>query len=86
MHTIYLIIMAVLLFIIFLMIIKMIKGPSIYDRMNGLSVIGANVVILLILYGFLDGRPEMFIDIAIAYGILGFVTNVIVAKYLGGKK
>lgn len=86
MHTIYLIIMAVLLFIIFLMVIKMIKGPSIYDRMNGLSVIGANVVILLILYGFLDGRPEMFIDIAIAYGILGFVTNIIVAKYLGGKK
>ncbi|MCU6763131.1 putative monovalent cation/H+ antiporter subunit F [uncultured Roseburia sp.] len=86
MHTIYLIIMAVLLFIIFLMVIKMIKGPSIYDRMNGLSVIGANVVILLVLYGFLDGRPEMFIDIAIAYGILGFVTNIIVAKYLGGKK
>ncbi len=85
MHVVYLIVLAVLLVIIFLMILKMIKGPSIYDRMNGLSVIGANVVILLVIYGFLDGRPEMFIDIAIAYGILGFVTNIIVAKYLGGE-
>ncbi len=86
MHTIYLIIIAALLFFIFLMVIKMIKGPTIYDRMNGLSVISANVLILILVYGFIDGRPEMFIDIAIAYAILGFVTNIIVAKYLGGKK
>lgn len=86
MHTVYLIIIAALLFFIFLMVIKMIKGPTIYDRMNGLSVISADVLILILVYGFIDGRPEMFIDIAIAYSILGFVTNIIVAKYLGGKK
>lgn len=86
MHTIYVILIAALLIFIFLMVIKMIKGPTIYDRMNGLSVISANVLILILVYGFIDGRPEMFIDIAIAYSILGFVTNIIVAKYLGGKK
>lgn len=77
---------AVLLLCLGLMINKMIRGKSMYDRMNGLSVIGAHVIILIMLFGFLDGRPEMYIDIAIAYGILGFVTNVIVAKYLGGTK
>ena len=86
MHFVFLIIIAVLLLLIFFMILKMIRRSSIYDRMNGLSVIGAYVVILLVVFGFLDGRPEMFIDIAIAYGILGFVTNIIAAKYLGGKK
>lgn len=86
MHTIYLILIAALLLFTFLMVIKMIKGPTVYDRMNGLSVISANVLILILVYGFMDGRPEMFIDIAIAYSILGFVTNIIVAKYLGGKK
>lgn len=86
MHTIYLILLAALLIFIGIMIIRVIRGPSVYDRMNGLSVIGADVVIILVLFGFLDGRPEMFIDIAIAYGILGFVTNLIISKYLGGKK
>lgn len=86
MHTIYLILLAALLIFVGIMIIRVIRGPSVYDRMNGLSVIGADVVIILVLFGFLDGRPEMFIDIAIAYGILGFVTNLIISKYLGGKK
>jgi multicomponent Na+:H+ antiporter subunit F len=68
------------------MIIRVVKGKTIYDRMNGLSVMGADVVILLLVFGFLDGRPQMYVDIAIAYGILGFVTNIIVAKYLGGEE
>ena len=86
MHTLYLIILAVQLIFILLMIVKMIKGPSVFDRMNGLSVISANVLIMILVYGFLDGRPEMFIDIAIAYSILGCVTNIVVAKYVGRKK
>ena len=75
----------IMAFVVF-MIVKMIKGPSVFDRMNGLSVISANVLIMILVYGFLDGRPEMFIDIAIAYSILGFVTNIVVAKYVGRKK
>ncbi|SDB23497.1 monovalent cation/H+ antiporter complex subunit F [Eubacterium oxidoreducens] len=86
MRIVFLIFVAVLLFVIFMMIVKMIKDKNMYDRMNGLSVIGADVLILIILFGFLDGRIEMYIDIAIAYGILGMVTNILVAKYLGGKK
>ncbi|MCR5665512.1 MAG: pH regulation protein F [Eubacterium sp.] len=86
MRVVFLIFVAVLLFVIFMMIVKMIKDKNMYDRMNGLSVIGADVLILIIIFGFLDGRVEMYIDIAIAYGILGMVTNILVAKYLGGKK
>lgn len=86
MRAVLIFIVAVLLVCIILMIFKIIKGKSIYDRMNGLSVMGAHVMIVLVIFGFLDGRPEMYIDIAIAYAILGFVTNIIVAKYLGRKR
>lgn len=82
MRVIYLIIVAALLFFIFLMIIKMIREKAIYDKMNGLSVINANVVILILVFGFLDGRPDMYIDIAIAYAILGFVGNIVIARYV----
>ncbi len=86
MQIIYRIIIAVLLVLVLLMTIKIIKARTTYDRMNGLAVISTYVLILVIVYGFLDGRPEMYIDIAIAYAILGFVTNIVVAKYLGTRK
>ena len=41
---------------------------------------------MLVLFGYLDGRPDMYVDIAISYAILGFISSVIIAKYLGGKK
>ena len=62
-----------------------IPGTTIYDRMNGLGVIGADTILLLVLFGYMDGRPDMYVDIAISYAILGFICSVVVAKYLGGK-
>lgn len=82
MRIVYLIVIAACLFFIFLMLIKMFREKAIYDKMNGLSVINTNVVILILVFGFLDGRPEMYIDIAIAYGILGFVGNIVISRYV----
>lgn len=72
----------VLLIIIAIMLFRIIKGPSSFDRLNGLGVINANVVILIVLFGFIDERPDMYIDVAIAYAILGFLGNIILGKYL----
>ena len=54
--------------------------------MNGVGVIGADIILLIVLFGYIDGRAEMYVDIAISYAILGFVGFVVIAKYLGGKK
>ena len=37
------------------------------------------------LIGFIDGRRDMYVDIAISYAVLGFISSVIVAKILGSK-
>ena len=66
------------------MLLRVFQGPTIYDRMNGLGVIGADTILLLVLFGYLDQRPDMYVDIAISYAILGFICSVIVAKYMGG--
>ena len=68
------------------MLPRVFKGPTVYDRLNGLGVIGADTILMLVLFGYLDGRPDMYVDIAISYAILGFISSVIIAKYLGGKK
>ena len=85
MNAIWVVIMVAVVVIIGLMLQRVLQGPTIYDRMNGLGVIGADTILLLVLFGYIDGRPDMYVDIAISYAILGFICSVIVAKYMGGK-
>ena len=85
METLWGIFMVAVVVIIGLMLFRVFQGPTIYDRMNGLGVIGADTILLLVLFGYMDGRPDMYVDIAISYAILGFICSVIVAKYMGGK-
>lgn len=85
MNAIWIILMLAIVVIIGLMLQRVFQGPTVYDRMNGLGVIGADTILLLVLFGYIDGRPDMYVDIAISYAILGFVGSVIIAKYLGGK-
>lgn len=86
MKIILIAIMAVLVLIVGLMLQRVLKGPSVLDRMNGVGVIGADIILLIVLFGYIDGRADMYVDIAISYAILGFVGFVVIAKYLGGKK
>lgn len=69
-----------------MMLYHVFRGPSVYDRLNGLNIIGVDTILLLVLFGYLDGRPDMFVDISIAYAILGFISLVVLAKFLGGKE
>ncbi len=86
MKIIFIIVMFGIVLIIGTMLERLFHGPTIYDRMNGLGVIGADTILLLVLFGYVDGRPDMYVDIAISYAMMGFIGSVIVAKYLGGKK
>lgn len=85
MHYMIIAIMMAVIAVIGMMLQRVFQGPTVYDRMNGLGVTGTYTILLIILFGYLDGRPEMYVDIALSYAILGFVGSVIIAKYLGGK-
>ena len=80
------IVMLVLLFVIALMLQRLFNGPTIFDRMNALGVIGADTICLIVVFGFIDKRPDMYVDIAISYALLGFLGSLIVAKFIGGNK
>ena len=85
MHYMIIAIMMAVIAVIGMMLQRVFQGTTVYDRMNGLGVTGTDTILLIILFGYLDGRPEMYVDIALSYAILGFVGSVIIAKYLGGK-
>ena len=65
--------------------IRVAKGPSLFDRLLGVGAIGTNAVILLAVIGYVYGRPDGFLDLAITYAILNFIGVVAVAKFLERK-
>ncbi|MBQ9283747.1 MAG: pH regulation protein F [Acidaminococcaceae bacterium] len=86
MQTFLLVITVVLIMTIGLMLQRLFRGPTIFDRMNGLGVITADTILLIVIFGFLDKQPGMYVDLALAYAMMGCLGSVILAKYLGGKK
>lgn len=56
-------------------------GPTVYDRILAVNTTGTLTVVLIAVYGFLDGRPD-FLDIALLYALINFIGTVAVTKYV----
>ncbi len=56
-------------------------GKTIFDRVIASGLVGTNGFILLTLIGFIFGRINMFVDIALAYALLNFVVVIVLGKY-----
>lgn len=63
-----------------LMIIRAIIGPSQYDRILAANSFGTKTVLLIAVIGYLFGRP-VFLDIAIVYALINFITTIALMKY-----
>ena len=62
-----------------------IAGPTLFDRIISVSVIGTKAIILLCLIGLLYDRLDMFVDISLAYALLNFLVSLAAAKYVHRK-
>ena len=71
--------------ILILMVIFMLTKKTLLDKLIYVFAMNTICVLLILIVGFIDEREDMYIDIALSYSILGFVTSVILAKYLGGR-
>jgi multicomponent Na+:H+ antiporter subunit F len=56
-------------------------GPTIFDRIISVSVIGTKTTIILALMGFIFGRIDMLVDISLVYALLNFIATLGAAKY-----
>ena len=64
---------------------RVLRGPTIFDRLLGLNGISTKAIILLVLIGVVFERVDMFIDISTGYALLNLVGALAVAKYLEQK-
>lgn len=65
---------------------RVLRGPTVFDRTIGAGLIGTNAILVLVLIGFLYERVDMFVDLALAYGMLNFIGIVALAKYFERKE
>ena len=61
---------------------RVIKGPTVFDRIAAMDSIGVMFLVLLVLLSYFFNR-KIFIDVALVYGLLLFVDVLIMAKYFG---
>jgi len=64
---------------------RVIRGPSIADRMVGIDIFGILVVGICAILAIQTQR-SFILDIGIAWIILSFIGTLTLAKYLSGKK
>jgi multicomponent Na+:H+ antiporter subunit F len=64
---------------------RVIRGPTIPDRMVGIDIFGILVVGVCAIISILTER-SFILDIGIAWIILSFIGTLTLAKYLTGKK
>lgn len=64
---------------------RVIRGPSIIDRIVGVNVIGTKTIAVIVLTGHLFGRAEFFIDIALLYALINFIGALALSRYFERK-
>lgn len=86
MHYFFLYSAVALTIIIAVPMFRVVKGPTLFDRILATNAIATKTIVLICLTGYIFDRIDMFIDITLAYAILGFLGSIVIAKYLSSYK
>lgn len=70
-----------ILLTIFLGLARAFLGPTIYDRILAVNMVGTKTSLLIAVFAVFTGRTDM-IDIALMYALINFVGVVAVLKYV----
>lgn len=74
------------IFVIFTLfhLYRIIKGPSIWDRLLGYNLFSITMIILMILYANIM-ELDFLLDIAIVYALLGLIGTVFITRFIQRK-
>lgn len=82
MNTFFSFVLVTLTLLMVVYLYRVVRGPSVFDRVLGLNGISTKAIVLLVLIGTLFERVEMFIDISTGYALLNLVSALAIAKFL----
>ena len=58
---------------------RALMGPTVYDRILAVNMVGTKTVLLIAVFAVISGRTDM-IDIALMYALINFIGVVAVLK------
>jgi multicomponent Na+:H+ antiporter subunit F len=68
-----------ILITIFLALARALMGPTVYDRIAAMNMLGTKTILLIAVIAFLSGRHDL-LDIALVYALINFIGVVAVLK------
>lgn len=75
----------ILSFLLLLTLIRLIVGPTYYDRLIALNLLVVIITAIMALYAVYVNR-HVYFDVALVYAVLGFVSVIAISKYLTGRE
>jgi multicomponent Na+:H+ antiporter subunit F len=60
---------------------RAVLGPTVYNRILSANCFGTLTVLLIAVLGFMTGRPD-FLDIALVYAFINFISTIAVLKFI----
>ena len=82
MSSFFLFVLITLVVLMVVYLYRVIRGPSVFDRVLGLNGISTKAIVLLVVIGTVFERVEMFVDISTGYALLNLVGALAIAKFL----
>lgn len=67
--------------------IRMLLGPTVWDRLLALNLISAKTILMIAVYAVHTQRPVL-LDVALSAGIIGFLTITLFSRFIlaGGRE
>ncbi len=69
-----------ILVVMIIALIRAILGPTLYDRILAVNVVGTKTVLLLSVLSVTAGRGDM-VDIALVYALINFISVIAVLRF-----
>ncbi len=63
-----------------LALVRAFLGPTVYDRVLSVNMMGTKTVLLIAVSGFLTGRPE-WLDLALLYALMNFIGMIALLRF-----
>ena len=82
MNSFFLFVLLTIALLIAVYLYRVLRGPTLFDRVLGLNGISTKAIILLVVIGTVYGRVDMFVDISTGYALLNLVGSLAIARYL----
>jgi multicomponent Na+:H+ antiporter subunit F len=66
---------------VLLSLVRLVKGPTLIDRIVALDVLTIVAIVLIVIYAHMADRSA-YLDVALTYGLLSFMSVLAVARYV----